>query len=303
MLNNETGVFIIQKERGITALKLSSYTYDLAKKMNALSAYFSNQNKNVLSFQKLSKELYTFFIQSIEQYSKQRLIIIPPIGYEKFPFHSLTKNNKPLIEMIEVTYLPSLSFAEHEKQFPQFINILLAFGYTTDSRWGLEFELRDIRSFFKNAQVFVNQSATLQKLDDSFGEILHLSSQFQKKPEGEYFLTLSNGSVSGSTAVPISHFTSLHSFPLIILSDVQSTTNNITQAHSLMWLYNNSASVITNEYPINSKLSRMFEENFYSTLSTTLQPYVAYRKTVLKLNKQSNSGNGISGAAYFFYGF
>jgi hypothetical protein len=167
----------------------------------------------------------------------------------------------------------------------------------------LEFELRDTRSFFRNTQVLVNQSATAAKLESALGEILQISSQYVRNSKREYFFTVSDGSASKSgVSVPAEKFTSLHPFHIVYLSDVQSTPNMMSDLHPILWMLNGAAGVIATQFPINSTVSKTFGENFYSSLSTEINPSLAYRRAVVTLGKMKEYRDGFGGASYFYYG-
>ena len=296
-------VFVVREGREITALKVSSYGSILANKMHRYIDGIAKGNSRSGVFTVLSEELYTVLIQPVEQFGSQRFVIIPPDGFEKFPFHALTKNGKSLMEMIEVSYLPSMYFLKQSVSMPNLVTNIAAFGFSSDTRWGLEFELRDIRSFFRNVTLSLNQSATLKQLEDISGEVLHLSTRFGSTIGNEQTFILSDGSSSlmGMT-VPVSQFTTLHSFPIVVLNDITPRGNSIAGLHSLLWLLNGSAAVITNEFPLTPKGSKTFVENFYSGYSATLNPFHAYRKAMVELNKQANGSGQSLSSSYFYYG-
>ncbi len=242
-------------------------------------------------------------VQPVESYGKQRFIFIPPVQFPEFPFHVLTEHGKPFYEMISVSYLPHISLVRSKTQVPKFITNVVAFGFTSDSRWGLEFELRDTRSFFRNTHVSVNQAATLQKLRSSMGEIIQVSSQYKRNIEGDFSFTLSDGSASkGGIELPVSTFTMLHPFQIVYLSDVQSLTNNISDLHPLLWMLNGSVSVIATRFPITSNVSKAFSENFYATLSSEINPALAYRRALIQLGTKKEYSEGFYAASYFYYG-
>lgn len=300
---NEAWLFTIRQNEGITALKLSSFGLELKKKMERFIALVSNTGTAGFEQKQLANELYTFLIQPAEKFGSQRFLIVSPDGLEKFPFHVLTKNGRPLIESTEVSYLPSLYFLQERKPLPRFITNVVAAGFSPDARWGLEFELRDIRSFFKNSTVLVKQSATLQNLASATGELLHIASLFDSTPDGEHSIILSDGgpSVLG-TNVPVSKFASLTPFPFVYLADINAKSNSITMEHSAMWLMNGTQSLVVNELPITPRLSRAFNEEVYSKYSSTFSPYSAYRQAMIQLSKQKEFSDGMSYAAYFYYG-
>lgn len=300
---NAAWVFVVRNGEDVLAVKLSSFGYELQKKMQKFMMELHSNKSQSSEYLRLSQELYSFLIKPIESYGKQKFIIIPSQRYAKFPFHALLNNGKSLIEMIEVAYLPHLSLLQSTAQLPKFINNVITFGFTPDTRWGLEFELRDIRSFFRNTQVFVNQTATVDKLENALGEILQISSQFQRSDNKNYSFTVSDGNaIRVGKSMPISFLSTLHPFQIVYLSDVQATENNISEIHPLLLLLNGSTAAVANQYPINSNISKTFGGNFYSSLSDEINPYRAYRRAVIQIrNKKEFSGENNT-AAYFYYG-
>ncbi len=302
-VNNEMWVFVIRPNQDVTAQKLSSYGSALEVLMRRFTDGLQGVSVQRVMMEKLSSDLHSFLLKPLNISSNQKIIIVPPVHFPLFPFHALSEGGRPAGTTSTVAYLPHLSMINMNAHFPRFLNSIIAFGFTSDFRWGLEFELRDTRSFFKNTQVFVNQSATQQKLEGALGEVLQLSSQFGRRPNGEYIFQLSDGTSSktGATA-DVSTFTSLHPFQIVVLSDVQSTSNTITSLHPLLWLLNGSASVIATHYPLSSSVSKMFSENFYSSLSAEINPSLAYRRSLVQLEKRKEFREGFGGASYFYYG-
>lgn len=303
---NEVWVFVVRNTEEITAVKLSSFGYSLTNRMNIFIELLKRSSRKSINAQTETGELYSLLIQPIESFGKQSFIIIPPNGLEKFPFHILTKNDRPLIELMEVSYLPSIPFVQTNLLKPKSIqpgSTVEAFGFTTDSRWGLEFELRDIRSFFKNTQANVNLAATPEKLSSAAGDILQLSSPFQKNEEGEYSFLLSSGStLKSGVSISIEKFTSYHPFSIVYLSDVQSSVNNISNLHPLLWMLNGSTSVIATQFPINSNISKSFNEYFYSSLLSDETPSGSFRRSVTMLERKKDLLGWSAGASYFYYG-
>ena len=302
-LANEAWLFVVRRNEPVTAVKLSSFGFELKNKMNRFMELARRSEPAGFELKQLANELYDFLVRPAEPYQSQRFLIIPPEEWEKFPFHALTKSSRTLIEAVEVSYLPSLYFLREKKSSPKFITNVVAAGFSPDARWGLEFELRDIRSFFKNAQVMVKQSATPEKLGSVNGEFLHLASLFNATPDGEHSMTLSDGSPSVmGISVPLAKISSITPFPFVYVADIDAKSNFVTVEHSLMWMLNGTQSLIVNELPITPKVSQSFNEELYSTYASTFSPYEAYRQAVTQLIKQKEFSEGLSFAAYFYYG-
>ncbi len=303
---NELWVFVLKNNEEVSAIKLSSFAYSLMKRMNRFIDIMQHSATLPGNVQLEAGELYSFLIQPVESFGRETFTVLPPIGMDKFPFHILLKNERPLIELMEVTYLPCLSFIHSNQSKNSTLHSganIAAFGFTTDSRWGLEFELRDIRSFFKNTQVNVNLVATAEKLYNATGTVLQLSTPYQKNGDAEYSFLLSSGStLKSGVNLSIEKFTSYHSFPIVYLSDVQSSANNISILHPLLWMLNGSSSVIATQFPLTSNVSKSFSENLYSSLLSEETPSGSYRRSVTLLERKKDLYGGFAGASYFYYG-
>lgn len=297
MIEGECWVTVMNSEGGISAHLLTVNGYETEKKMKRYMSLIASRKADANTLDGLSDQLYSILLHPVEQFGKQRFVIIPFEGIEKFPFHTLTKNGRPLLDMVEVSYLPSPSMLRSGSPPVITIDTVAAVGFPSDSRWGLEFELRDIRSFFRHTEIILNQNATRKNLETVTGDLLQLSSPFRATADNDFFVTLSDGSSSpAGITLPVSLFTSLYPFNVVYLSDVQSKANNINVAHTLYWMMNGASAVITTEFPIDSRTGKLFEENFYAALSRTT-PYQSYRTAVREF------GNTGQAASYFYYGF
>jgi tetratricopeptide (TPR) repeat protein len=303
MVNNDVWAFVIRPGEPVTAVQLSAYGPTVRSMMDRYMDGLSSATVSRSSMTELSADLYTILVKPFESAAPQKMVIIPPSGYSAFPFHSLSDGGRVPSDTRSVVYLPHLSMINSTAQTPRFINSVVAFGYSPDFRWGLEYELRDTRSFFRNTQVTVNQTATVQRLENALGEILQVSSQYAKDADEREVFTLSDGTASKSGAVvPVEKFAALHPFQIVYLSDVQTAANGMSDLAPVLWLLNGSAGVIINRFPISPAVSKAFGEQFYSSLSLDLNPSLAYRKGVQQLTRRKELREGFGGASYFYYG-
>lgn len=298
--STDVWAFIIRPGEAVNAVRLSSFGSTVRSMMEEYTALLAAPMVQRAAAAELSGDLFDVLMKPFAAMDARRIVIIPPPGTARFPFHSL---NGAAPERRPVTYMPHLSMINSAAQPPRFINSVVSFGFTPDFRWGLEFELRDTRSFFRNTQVVVNQSATAVRLGQSLGEILQLSAQFRTDGNGGPEFVLSDGTtVRSGVAVPAAVFAAIHPFQIIVLSDVQSSTNGLTDIYPLLSLLNGSAAVMVNHFPITPAVSKSFGEQFFSALSVDLDPAAAYLKAVGQLERRKDWREGYSSASYFYYG-
>lgn len=301
--HNELWAFVIRPGEEVSAVKITSFGGTLSAKMDSFMEALNSSAIRRSDLIAQSEELYGFLLKPFDNIARQKLIIIPPMNDAKFPFHALMEKGKFAIESQDITYLPHVLMINSKAHLPRFVNNVVTFGFTPDYRWGLEFELRDTRSFFQNAQVHVNQQATMQKLENALGEVLQIASLFTQNQNKEYSFTVSDGSSSkAGVSVPVTTFASLHPFQIVYLSHIQTTRNDLTELHPMIWLLNGSASIIATQYPVTSAVSKSFGEHFYSSLSSEINPSLAYRRATVQLGKKKELREGFGGASYFYYG-
>ncbi|NUN71043.1 MAG: hypothetical protein HUU02_15185 [Bacteroidetes bacterium] len=300
LTTTDAWAFVIRPGQPVDAVKLSAYGSTVRTMMERYCTVLAQPSVTRTSAQELAADLHSILMRPFAGLEARRLVIIPPVGVQRFPFHSLTGGST---ERRAVSYIPHLAMINSAAQLPRFINTVVSFGFTPDFRWGLEFELRDTRSFFRNTQVVVNQSATAERLGQSFGEILQFSAQFRMENEDGPHVVLSDGTTSRSgTALPASLFTSVHPFQMMLLSDVRSTANDLTELYPLLCLLNGSAAAVVNHYPVTPAVSKGFGEQFFSSMSLELDPASAYMKAIGQLERRKEWREGFSGASYFYYG-
>ena len=149
-----------------------------------------------------------------------------------------------MVEIADVSYLPYLAAAKSLQSPPRFTNSVIAVGNPRGNDWQLDFELRDIRSFFRETTVFVSQNANEKQLFDSFGDVLQLSTEFSTDTlfPGRSTFVLSSGSITNPDAdIPVGDFLRLHPFPVVYLSDQQSGAPGLTAMHAALLMMNGTS--------------------------------------------------------------
>lgn len=295
IVNGDVWVFLIRPGAPVDAVRLSTYATTVRELMDRTMDALREPSVPRGAAADIA-ELSRILMQPVERLEPFKLTVIPPVGLERFPFHQLATSQRT------ITYLPHLMLLGSTALLPRFINSVVSAGYTPDYRWGLEFELRDTRSFFRNTTVLANQQATRQHLENAFGEVLQLSSTFRSDQRGGAFLLSDGSSGKTGTLVPLSVFAALHPFQIVYLSDVQSSLNGMSDVAPVLWMLNGSAGIISTYFPVTPSISRSFSEQFYASLSLDLDPSLAYNKGMVQLGKRKEWREGNAGASYFYYG-
>jgi len=259
--------------------------------------------------ERVSQELYNYFLRPVERLFVQRVLIVPPAEMEQIPFHAFTRSTsegiKPMMEIADVSYLPYLAAIKGLQTPPRFVNAVVAVGNPRGNNWPLDFELRDIRSFFRSATVSVSQNANEKQLFESSGDVLQLSTDFDTDSlfAGRSTFVLSSGSITNPDAdLPIADFLRLPPYPIAYLSDERNDESGLTPLHAALLMMNGSSNIILAMKPMEPKASKFFSEKFYSTLSKGTNVNESFRAAVIAMSTSRNFGAPYEWSQLFKFG-
>jgi tetratricopeptide (TPR) repeat protein len=259
--------------------------------------------------ERVSQELYNYFLRPVERLFVQRAVIVPPRGMEQIPFHAFTRSTsegvKPMAEIADVSYLPYLAAIKSLQAPPRFVTTVVAVGNPRGNNWPLDFELRDIRSFFRNAAVSVSQNASEKQLFESAGDVLQLSTDFATDTlfPGRSTFILSSGSITNPDAhIPVGDFLRLPHFPIVYLSDPQSDGSGLTSLHAALLMMNGSSNIILTLKPVEPKASKFFSEKFYSSLAKGTNVNESFRTAIVAMSTSRNFGAPYQWSQFFEFG-
>jgi tetratricopeptide (TPR) repeat protein len=260
-------------------------------------------------FARLSTQLYDYLIRPLEPLLERNLVIITDSFIDGFPLHALERQEpngvKYLIEITNVDYLPTLSSFRYRTASALRIRTIVAAGNPLGKNWSIDYELRDIRSFFKDASIFIGMEASWQSLSRARGDVLQIATQFiqdeREFPCGS--IVLADGQTpEKEQLVPFAALASINPFPLIFLSNQIGSGTGLTSTHALLLRMNGSSDVFLNAWTADRKAAKFFSEFFYTYLSNGLAPGDAYRQALLNLIKTREVNHPRSWAQFFHFG-
>jgi hypothetical protein len=259
-------------------------------------------------FARLSTELYELLLRPVDGMMERSLLIVPGRDFENLPFHAFERQQSDgtiqyLVEVTNVDYLSSLSSIRFRTAPVGRIREILAVGDPTGRNWSIDYELRDIRSFFKDANVLIGFEATWNSLTQR-SDILQLSTDFRNTPGTQPFgmMALSDGETfEESVDIPFERITSLPSFPVVVLSNTGQGAG-LTPAHAFLLRVNGTSDVFYNAWGAERKAAKFFSEFFYTHLSNGLAPGDAYRQALLNLIQIHEVSHPYSWAQFFHFG-
>jgi tetratricopeptide (TPR) repeat protein len=235
--------------------------------------------------------LYEAFLRPGEKdlASEERLLLVLPRDLGFVPVHALRRSALPgtpyPIQQKLITYLPGGGWLRPapERSTAGEKNIV-GIGYTGGSGWDVEYELRDVRAFHKEARLYFGDRATLAALGAEQGDLLHIAAEFRQAPGAPWSasVVLAGGTeLPGS--VPLGIFASAVRFPAILVSNLAPDQPGIPEVIAPLLLSGTARSVIATAYTPPRKAKKVFGEAFYTALLAGSTPAQAYQSAVKEL--------------------
>jgi CHAT domain-containing protein len=261
-------------------------------------------------FAALSTQLYDVLLRPVEDLLDKNLIIVSNEAMEGFPFHAIEQqdrhnNVRYVIELTSVDYVPSLASLRYRTASASHIRDIVAFGNPTGKNWSIDYELRDVRSFFRGAILRIGIEASWDNLRSVKADVLQLSTEFSvctaEHPLGTFLL--SNGlTVEESATLSFSKLSELDAVPVIFLSNQYGQGIGLTSNQALLLHLNGTSDVFLNAWTADRRAAKFFSEFFYTQLANGLAPGDAYRQALLNLIRTREVSHPRSWGQFFHFG-
>jgi CHAT domain-containing protein len=224
------------------------------------------------------------------------------------PIHALERQTPDgrvgyVVERVAVDYIPAWTALMFPTKPSSRLRTIVAFGNPTGKNWSVDYELRDIRSFFRSADVFIGQEATWQNISSSKPDLLQISSEFQKGFDLCGTFTVSEGGVSEQTReAAFLSLLELEAPPVVLLTNQSGSGQELGPDHALLLRMNGTSDVFLNRWIADRKAAKFFSEFFFTHLSNGLAPGDAYRQALLNLIQTRENAHPRSWAQFFHFG-
>jgi tetratricopeptide (TPR) repeat protein/CHAT domain-containing protein len=264
----------------------------------------------MLRFAMLSTQLYDYLLRPVDALLEQNLVIIMSPEFEDFPFHTIERQDRNgtvryLVEITGVDYLPSLTSITFKTSSSPHISQVLALGNPTGKNWSIDYELRDVRSFFKDATILISNDATWDNIRTAKADVLYLSTDFimEEGTSALGMIALAKPQTPEEIVrVPFEDLTELHAPSVVVLSNQYGQGFGLTDAHALALRINGTSDVFLNAWFSDRKAAKFFSEYFFTHLSNGLAPGDAYRQALLNLIQTRDTNHPHSWGQFFHYG-
>jgi len=163
---------------------------------------------------------------------------------------------------------------------------VVALGYAGGTAWDVEYELRDIRAFYRDVRLHFQEDATLHSLLTARGDLLHLALDV-RVTDGQVQnprIVLADGKMPGlSVREGIGCLTGVSPFVGVVVSDLRTGISFNQTIVPLLLLSNGTRTVVMNGFVPTRKAKRFFGEMFYTELLAGRPPREAAHRAVLAM--------------------
>ncbi len=244
------------------------------------------------------------------------LYVVSPAEFGWLPFHTLRGGNgggrgegggssAALLERRTVRYLPSAAILFCSRPPERFVSTVAGVGYPGSTNWDVEYELKDIRSFYDKARMLFDTAATVIRLSQLSADVVHIAAEFSLAASGpdRSGVFLSDGLTPfGQSRVPLGTLAALPPPQTLLLSSISATPGVLNRYVPALFLANGTRTVIATMWRGDRKAKRYFGEIFYTNLMTGLPAGDAYRSAALALVKKGEYAAQQRWGLYFQYG-
>jgi tetratricopeptide (TPR) repeat protein len=236
--------------------------------------------------------LYDAFIRPVEGEiaSMRALLIAPPDDLPWIPLHALRRRGMPgtsLIERCPVSYVyPAI--LSSAPVIPRPVKSVVAFGYAGSSAHDVEYELRDIRAFFKEARFLFSAQAMLQSLERENGDLVHLALDLRWDPfrSGNSSFSLPDPKTFVMKDLPIGELARVSSFPSMVVYNCSADAEAGARQIAAVPLGAGVQSVVLNGLSTGRKGDKIFGGALYTALLSGLPLPEAFRAATMDIMRR-----------------
>jgi CHAT domain-containing protein len=234
------------------------------------------------------------------------LYVVPPAEFGWLPFHTLSpEEGPPLIDRYCISNLPSAAVLLFNQQKEKFVQNVVGFGYPGRTSWDVEYELKDIRSFYEKAKMIFNTTATLDHLAGAQYDVLHVGAEFAVSTNvpNNSVIILSDGTTpDGLREVPLGDLLAVPVPPVLVFSNITPKAGGLARYVPMAFLANGTQTVVATVWQGERKAKKYFGEVFYTSLMAGVPSGQAYQQAMVALTKRDEFAQLHRWGLYYRYG-
>jgi len=258
----------------------------------------------------LSRRLHEALLLPVERSLRAaaRVAVQFPAAMPVIPVHALRRGgstgNPALIEVCEVHYVTTPYAITTRLSSAAPVRSVTCIGYPGNTAWDVEYELRDVRYFFKEARMLFGREATMDSLRSIRSDVLHMAAEVEFGVRAPLLgaLYLSDGvSPIGKRREPLSSLSGLPAHRLVILSNLSSMSGAFEPGLAFVFSANGTEGTIVNAVTPLRGAKKAFGEYLYTALQAGGSPESAYRKAELEMIRTKDFGAQYYWAPFLYW--
>jgi tetratricopeptide (TPR) repeat protein len=232
------------------------------------------------------RELHEALVLPVEYLFRpgMRVLVQFPPNMPEIPVHALRRGGSSgspyLIERYDIQYIPTPRMLKTSAPSTQGVRTVTCLGFPGSTAWDVEYELRDVRYFFKDAQMLFGRDAVLDTLRLVRSDVLHLAVDVQFGLQSPLLgaVILSDGvSITGYHRVAFSTLTDLPPHRLVVVSNLSLLPRTLHPGLAFIFSVSGSDGTIMNSVPPLRGAKKAFGEFLYTALQAGASPETAFR--------------------------
>ena len=255
----------------------------------------------------ISSVLHTIFIAPIlaEVRNAQKLYLVLPEEFTWLPVHTFRGEGGALGVRTNISYLPSAVALLFPQEKEHWTKKIIGLGHPGTTTWDVEYELKDIRSFFDGVGLLFDTTATLSHLMDSTYDILHIAAEVtldRVVPQNSCVILADEARPIGVRKVPLGEMLKLPAPQALIFSNVSATPGGLSRYAPLAFLTNGTRIVIASMWQGDRRAKKAFGEGFYTNLFAGTPASEAYYRSIVAMAKHDEMSHIQRWGMYYQFG-
>ncbi len=257
----------------------------------------------------LGANLFTVLVRPVEYKlgGVTKLSVALPATLSGLPMHALRRgrSGRFVAEQFLIRYLPSVAMLRSESSRPGIPLRIAGAGHPGTTSWDVEYELRDIRAFYKDAVLRFSQQAEFNNLRSLSADVFHASLELRSNarvPSTAVMFWSDGQSPHGTRAIPWGSTLGLPSFPTVVLSNLGSPVVGMNATLGALFLMNRSGNVIVTSYTPHRRSKKYFGETVYTALLRGASTEMAHWAMQKEMIRSRDYGQPHVWAPYMLWG-
>lgn len=210
-----------------------------------------------------------------------------------------------MAEQYQVQYLPLAGTLLLPPRVPVGAREVAAAGFPGRTKWDVEYELRDIRAFYKEARLYFGRQATIGELSRDSSQLLHIAAQLvvnRLHPENAALVLSDGKSQTFPAEVPVGRLLALPPTPAIVVSNLSPGGTFYHTGIPLLFAFNGTGATVMNGFVPLRKAKKYFNEVFYTNLFNGATAAGAFRAVQLDMIRTPVYQSPLVWGQFFLWG-